>query len=244
MKDNNPRNKVNPNEILVNYANPNDPTMAEFGLISDKPAPKPPKKTPVWKIILFIVVVIILLVIVYLLYKSTYEVEKPNEIPMNTGYQAEIRYDAMYIYSDIDLSQKCNACDRNCSNDTPNYFNVIFNRDGSFYYQRGTSDFSPIIGTYVVSGDVVSLSPRVVYELGNGCFRKITDNSKITFIIRGVDELAYNAQIYDAQGNYKTKTVPLKLTGDKYTWDPYFSVNPVNGTRVVTGKDQFWYECN
>ena len=243
MKDNNPRNKVNPNEILVNYANPNDPTMAEFGLIQEQPKQEPPKKSPIWKIIIFIVIVAILLVIVVLLYKSTYVKEKKSEIPMNTGYMAEIRYDAMYIYSDIDLTQKCNAYDKNCSNDTQNYFNVIFNRDGSFIYQHGTTNYSPIVGTYVISGDVVSLTPKIVYELGNGCFRRVTDTSnKMTFIIRGVDELSYSAPIYDAQGNYRSKTVSMKITGDTYKWDTYFSLNPINGTKP-TGYNQPWLEC-
>ena len=228
MKDNNPRNNINPNEILINYANPNDPTMAEFGLIKKEPKPKPPKKPPYLKIVIFCLVLIILIVIAVVLYNSTYKKERQSEIPLSTGYMAEIRYDAMYIYSDIDITKRCTAGDRNCSNETPNYYNLIFNRDGSFIFQHGTTNYSPIVGTYVVSGDVVSLSPKVMYELGNGCFRKITDNNnKMTFIIRAVDELLYNAVLVDANGNYKTKNVSLKITGDVYKWDSYFSMNPV-----------------
>jgi hypothetical protein len=244
MKDNNPRNNINPNEILINYANPNDPTMAEFGLVDNTPKPPEPKKPPILKIVIFCLVVIILIVVAILLYNSTYKQDKgPSEIPMNTGYMAEIRYDAMYIYSDVDITKRCTAGDRNCSNETPNYFNLIFNRDGSFIFQHGTSNYSPIVGTYVVSGDVVSLSPKVTYELGNGCFRKITDNNnKLTFIIRAVDELLYNAVLVDANGNYKTKNISMKITGDVYKWDSYFSVNPVNGTKP-TGYDKPWIEC-
>ena len=56
------------------------------------------------------------------------------------------------------------------------------------------------------------------------------------------DELLYNAVLVDANGNYKTKNISMKITGDVYKWDSYFSVNPVNGTKP-TGYDKPWIEC-